>query len=160
MSSGQVLPGQMSQRQLVNWIRFVHWVSVPNFCSLTCLEVHGKFVEVGLGLAKIYLFCQKITALPSWVSMRVCELKMSNFKFFWLMATALLWPTKWLGPLYKWEKKLFGLQARTHGFNAKIGFEKFAASPKILTKKCQKSAFQTKPPKFDTFWLYNRIKQS
>ena len=42
--------------------------------------------------------------------------------------------------------------AWTHGFNAKIGFEKFAPSPKILAKKSQKSVFQTKPAKFDTFW--------
>ena len=69
-----------------------------------------------------------------------------------------------MSPLYKAEKKLFQLwgawysnwQARTHGFNAKIGFEKYAPSPKILTKKCQKSAYQTKPQKFDTFWLLSR----
>ena len=62
------------------------------------------------------------------------------------------------------EKKLFGLQgswysnrpARTHGFNAKIGFEKYVPSPKILPKKCPKSAFQTKPAKFDTFWPISR----
>ena len=46
--------------------------------------------------------------------------------------------------------------AQTHGFNAKIGFEKYAPRPKILSKKCQKSAFQTKPAKFDTFWLISR----
>ena len=39
----------------------------------------------------------------------------------------------------------------THGFNAKIGFEKYAPSPKKLPKNCPKSAFQTKPEKFDTF---------
>ena len=27
--------------------------------------------------------------------------------------------------------------ARTHGFNAKIGFEKYATSPEISAKKCQ-----------------------
>ena len=42
--------------------------------------------------------------------------------------------------------------AWTHGFNAKIGFKKYAPSPKISPKKCQKLAFQTKPAKFDTFW--------
>ena len=54
-------------------------------------------------------------------------------------------PTKWLWPLYKWEKKLFGIwgswysnqAARTHGSNAKIGFEKYAPSPEILAKMCQ-----------------------
>ena len=74
------------------------------------------------------------------------------------------WPTKWLLRLYKWKKKLFGLwgswysnrAARTHGSNAKIGFEKYAPSPKILPKKCPKSAFQTKPAKFDTFWPISR----
>ena len=34
----------------------------------------------------------------------------------------------------------------------KISFEKCASSPKILPKKCPKSAFQTKPAKFGTFW--------
>ena len=71
-----------------------------------------------------------------------------------------IWPTKWLWTLYKWKKKSFGLwgswysnrPAQTHGFNAKIVFEKYAPSPKILPKKCPKSAFQTKPAKFDTFW--------
>ena len=70
------------------------------------------------------------------------------------------WQTKWLLRLYKWEK-LFGLWGswysnrgvRTHGSNAKIGFEKYAPSPKILPKKCPKSALQTKPAKFDTFWI-------
>ena len=60
---------------------------------------------------------------------------------------------------FKGEKKLFRLwgswysnrPARTHGFNAKIGFEKYVPSPKILPKKCRKSAFQTKPAKFGTF---------
>ena len=42
--------------------------------------------------------------------------------------------------------------ARTHGFNAKISFKKYASGPKILPKKCWKLAFQTKPAKFDTFW--------
>ena len=57
------------------------------------------------------------------------------------------------------EKKLFGLyglcysiRPARHGLNAKISFEKYAPSPKILPKNCQKSAFQTRPSKFDTFW--------
>ena len=45
--------------------------------------------------------------------------------------------------------KLTGLDSR---FQRKNRFEKFAPSPKIFIKKCQKSAFQTKPAKFDTFW--------
>ena len=45
--------------------------------------------------------------------------------------------------------KLIGSDSR---FQRKIGFEKYAQSPKILPKKCLKSAFQTKPAKFDTFW--------
>ena len=61
---------------------------------------------------------------------------------------------------YKGEKKLFRLQgswsskrpARTHGFNAKIGFEKYAPGPEILSKMCQKSGRQTKPANFGTFW--------
>ena len=44
----------------------------------------------------------------------------------------------------------------THGFNTKIGFEKYAPSPKKLPKNCQKSAFQTKPAKLDTFWPISR----
>ena len=60
-------------------------------------------------------------------------------------------------PLISEKKKMFGLQgswyskrpARTHGFNAKIGFEKYAPSPEISAKTCPKSAFQTKPAKFD-----------
>ena len=62
------------------------------------------------------------------------------------------------------EKKLFGLwgswysnqAARTHGFNTKIGYEKYALSPKILRKKYPKSVFQTKPAIFDTFWPLSR----
>ena len=44
--------------------------------------------------------------------------------------------------------------AWTHDFNAKIGFKKFVPSPKILPKKCTKSAFQTKPAKTtrQPFW--------
>ena len=42
--------------------------------------------------------------------------------------------------------------AQSRGFNAKIGFEKYTPSPKILPKKCPKSAFPTKPAKFDTFF--------
>ena len=45
---------------------------------------------------------------------------------------------------------------RSHRFNAKICFEKYALSPKILPKNCPKSAFQTKPAKFDTFWPISR----
>merc|ERR1719320_719025 len=41
--------------------------------------------------------------------------------------------------------------AQSHGFNAKIGFEKYTPSPKSLRKNCPKSAFQPKPSKFDTF---------
>ena len=60
----------------------------------------------------------------------------------------------------KGGKKLFRLwgswysnrPAWPNDFNTEIGFEKYAASPKILPKKCLKSAFQTKPAKFDTFW--------
>ena len=40
---------------------------------------------------------------------------------------------------------------KSHDFKAKIGFEKYAPSPKLLRKNCPKSAFQTKPSKFDTF---------
>ena len=69
-----------------------------------------------------------------------------------------------MSPLYKAEKKLFWLwgswysnrPARTHGFNAKIGFEKYVRSAKILPKKGPKLAFQTKQVKFDTFWLISR----
>ena len=69
-----------------------------------------------------------------------------------------------MSPLYKAEKKLFRLwgswysnrPAWTHDFNAKIGFEKYAPSPKISSKKCPKLAFQTKPAKFDTFWPISR----
>ena len=50
---------------------------------------------------------------------------------------------KWLWPLYKWKKNR--LDYRVH-----------APSPKILPKKCTKSAFQTKPAKFDTFWPISR----
>ena len=66
-------------------------------------------------------------------------------------------PLKFGSDPFKVEKKNcpdYGYSNRpawTHGFNAKIGFEKYAPSPKILSKKCPKSAFQTKPAKFDTF---------
>ena len=63
------------------------------------------------------------------------------------------------GP-FKGEKKLFPLwgswysnrPAWTHGFNAKIGFEKYAPGPEILTKMCQNLGCQTKPAYFETFW--------
>ena len=48
------------------------------------------------------------------------------------------------------------LTPRTHGFNAKIGFEKYAPTPKILPKTCLKSALQTKPAKFDTILPISR----
>ena len=67
-------------------------------------------------------------------------------------------------PFIRLKKKLFRLwgswysnrPARTHGFNAKIGFEKYVTSPEILAKKCPKSAFQTKPAKFGTYWPISR----
>ena len=39
---------------------------------------------------------------------------------------------------------------KSTGFNKKMGFEKYAPSPKLLPKNCTKSTFQTKPAKFDT----------
>ena len=73
-------------------------------------------------------------------------------------------PLKFGSDPFKGKKKSFRLWGSwysnqptwTHGFNAKIGFEKYAPSPKILPKKCPKSAFQTKPAKFDTFWPISR----
>ena len=50
------------------------------FCLQICV------CNARLGLPKIFIFCQKNTALPSWVFMGVCELKMINFKIFWLLA--------------------------------------------------------------------------
>ena len=62
------------------------------------------------------------------------------------------------------KKKLFRLYgswysncpARTHGFNAKIRFKKYAPSPELFTKKCPTLAFQTKPAKFDIFLLISQ----
>ena len=62
------------------------------------------------------------------------------------------------------RKKMFGLQsswysnrpARTHDFNATIGFKKDAPSPEISPKKRPKLDFQTKPANFDIFWLIFR----
>ena len=75
-------------------------------------------------------------------------------------------PPKFGSDPFKGEKKMFRLWASwysnrpawTHDFNAKIGFEKCAPSPKILPKKCLKSASQTKPAKFDTFWLISETR--
>ena len=66
--------------------------------------------------------------------------------------------------LYKWKKICSDYRvswysnrpAQSHGFNPKIGFEKYVPSPKSLPKKCPKSAFQTKPTKFDTFLPISR----
>ena len=43
---------------------------------------------------------------------------------------------------------------RVHGTqnDAKIGLEKYALGPEILSKMCQKSGRQTKPANFRTFW--------
>ena len=90
--------------------------------SRNCKKQSGQSISGHpvIGLAKIYLFCQKITALPSWVSMGVCELKIINFDFFGLTATALSWPTKWLRPLYKWKKNW--LDYSVHGIqNDRLG---------------------------------------
>ena len=89
------------------------------------------------------------------------KLDFFNFEFFQLGG----WhPKNFSDPFKSEKKKLFGLQgswysnrpAQSHGFNAKIGFEKYATSPKIIPKNCPKSAFQTKPAKFDTFWPISR----
>ena len=63
-----------------------------------------------------------------------------------------------LTPLWL-KKKMFGLggswysnrPARTHGFNAKIGFEKYATSPEISAKKCQILLVWFGRPILDTF---------
>ena len=73
-------------------------------------------------------------------------------------------PLKFGSDPFKGEKKIFRLwgswysnrPAWTHEFNAKIGFEKCAPSPEISAKMCPKSAFYTKPAKFDTFWPISR----
>ena len=108
-----------------------------------------------LGLAKIYLFCQKITALPSWVSMGVCELKMINFKFFWLMATALSWLTKWLWPLYKWKKNW--LDYSVHGIqNDRLGLT--VATQKSVWKNLHRvPRYLSKCVKFWWFGLEGRF---
>ena len=41
-------------------------------------------------------------------------------------------------------------------FNAKIGFEKYALGPEILSNTCQKSSCQTKPAYIWTFWPISR----
>ena len=68
-----------------------------------------------------------------------------------------------LTPLWV-KKKMFGLwgswysnrPARTHGFNAKIGFEKYATSPEISAKKCQILLVWFGRPILDTFWPISR----
>ena len=42
--------------------------------------------------------------------------------------------------------------AWAHGFNTKIGFEKYAPGPEILNNLCRNSGSQTKPSYFGTFW--------
>ena len=54
------------------------------------------------------------------------------------------------------DYRVHGIQSQSHGFNAKIGFEKYAPSPMLLQNNCPKSAFQTKPSKFDTFLPISR----
>ena len=86
--------------------------------------------------------------------------KIGNFNAFPAECRAILWFFNLVPTPLKAKKKLFRLwglwysnrPAWTHSFNAKIGFEKYAPSPKILPKNCLKSAFQTKPAKLDTFW--------
>ena len=89
------------------------------------------------------------------------KIDFSNFESFQLGG----WPPQnFSDPFISEKKKSFGLQgswysnrpAQSHGFNAKIGFEKYATSPKIIPKNCPKSAFQTKPVKVDTFWPISR----
>ena len=55
------------------------------------------------------------------------------------------------------DYRVHGIQIDRLRLNAKIGFKKYSPSPKILPKKCQKLACQTKPPKFETFWPKNSI---
>ena len=67
-------------------------------------------------------------------------------------------------PLYNSKKFLFRLwglwyskwPAWAHGFNAKIGFEKYASGPEIFTKMCTNLGCQTKPSYFETFWPISR----
>ena len=73
-------------------------------------------------------------------------------------------PLKFGSHPFKGEQKLFRLWgswysnqlAWTHNFNTKIGFENYAPSQRVLLKKFPKSAFQTKPAKFDTLWPISR----
>ena len=68
-------------------------------------------------------------------------------------------PPKFGSDLFKGEKKLFQLwgswysnrPARTHGFNAKIGFEKYAPSTEISAKMCQILLVWFGRPILDTF---------
>ena len=89
---------------------------------------------------KIYLFPPKSLLILPWESQ-------STRTGSWVFVWKCLWPLIIHGNSNR--------PAWTHGFNAKISFEKCAPSPKILPKKCPKSAFQTKPAKFDTFWPFS-----
>ena len=109
-----------------------------------------------LGFPKIYLFCQKNTALPSWVTMGLCELTMINFKFFWLMATALSWPTKWLWPLYKWKKNC--LDYRVHGIQIDrlgltVSMQKSVLKNRHRVPRLYKKSVENRPSKPNHHYL-------
>ena len=82
-------------------------------------------------------------------------LNMGNISYFHLEHSNcyLFYVFKFRDPYIGPEKKIFQLwglwyskrPAWTHGFNAKIGFEKYAPGPEILSKTSQKSGRQTKP---------------
>ena len=60
---------------------------------------------------------------------------------------------KYLQPPLKLKKNrsifgVYGTQNDQFGFNAAIGFEKYAPGPEISSKTCQKAGFQTKPAYF------------
>ena len=86
--------------------------------------------------------------------------KIGTFSAFPLECRTILWFFRNDSRLYISKIILFRLEgswyskwpAWDHGFNAKIGFEKYAMSPKIFTKMCQNSGRQTKPGYFETFW--------
>ena len=143
---------------------FIHWPLLPSLvrCSTKDVNyVNGQpNVSSGVGplLGRVkfrwkYIFLENLLrVVKKWNHLMYWTWGIFQI-FIWSTLTAIFFMFLIPGPLYKSEKKFFRLwglwyskrPAWTHGFNAKIGFEKYAPIPEILSKTSQKSGRQTKP---------------
>ena len=69
------------------------------------------------------------------------------------------WPTTWLCSLYNWKKIVWNIEFtvfKSTRLDLKHWFWKICTESPDIIQKVQKSAIQTKPAKFETFWPVSR----